>query len=165
MNIKCVETGKVYITTTCAAEATPANQGTISMCCKGKKKSSGGYHWEYTDDPVTEMRQCVCGEWFLPTEEMVSFCSKECRRRVYKYGMPRAARDDKWEFTFDTNLLLVQEYERHGNIKRIARGYGMPEEMFYDQLIKLKENGKYELFKKLLNIQSTLQNHEIVRIA
>lgn len=166
MNIKCVETGKVYITTTCAAEDTAANQSSISKCCNGKRNKTGGLHWEYTDDPVTEKRQCVCGNWFMPTKGKMTFCCDECRRKAYKYDMPRAANIKDREFTFNTNILLVQEYERHGNVKRMADGYGLPEKMFYDQLIKLKENGQYALIKKLLNIQSTLQNHEVgVRIA
>ena len=45
--VRCVETGKVYRTIHEANKDTGANIGRICACCKGKAKTTGGYHWEY----------------------------------------------------------------------------------------------------------------------
>lgn len=46
--VVCIETGIVYNSVN---EATEANMikghGHISECCKGKRKTAGGYHWQY----------------------------------------------------------------------------------------------------------------------
>lgn len=47
--VKCVETGEVFKSLRAAAEATGANQSNICNCCKGKKKTAVGFHWEYVE--------------------------------------------------------------------------------------------------------------------
>ena len=47
--VLCVETNTVYTSTMEAGRKTKINQGHISECCLGKRKTAGGYHWEYTD--------------------------------------------------------------------------------------------------------------------
>lgn len=43
--IICIETGKVYNS---VKEAELVNNSFhISRCCSGKRKTSGGYHWQY----------------------------------------------------------------------------------------------------------------------
>ena len=46
--VMCIETGRIYDS---VLEATEDNQikghGHISECCKGKRKTVGGYHWKY----------------------------------------------------------------------------------------------------------------------
>lgn len=43
----CVETGIYYESTREAQRQTGAYHGDISKCCKGTKKTSGGYRWKY----------------------------------------------------------------------------------------------------------------------
>lgn len=50
--VKCVETGEVFKSLHAAAEATGANPPNICNCCKGKKKTAAGYHWEYAEVTV-----------------------------------------------------------------------------------------------------------------
>ena len=43
----CVETGIIYNSITEAAKAVNRSIGNISNCCKGKRKTSAGFHWRY----------------------------------------------------------------------------------------------------------------------
>lgn len=44
---ECIELGIIYNSINDAMSETGANH--ISECCKGKQKTSGGYHWRYVD--------------------------------------------------------------------------------------------------------------------
>lgn len=49
--IRCIETGKIYNTSREAANDIGAKKTNgIVATCKGKQKTSGGYHWEYIDE-------------------------------------------------------------------------------------------------------------------
>lgn len=45
--VKCVETGIIYCSTQECARQTGLSQSRIWECCVGKRKTCGGYHWEY----------------------------------------------------------------------------------------------------------------------
>ena len=45
--VKCIETNKIYDSITDAAEKTSINRGHINSVCQGKRKTAGGFHWEY----------------------------------------------------------------------------------------------------------------------
>ena len=45
--VYCIEQQKVYPSALVAAQETGATNGGISCCCRGKQKTSGGYHWRY----------------------------------------------------------------------------------------------------------------------
>lgn len=45
----CVETGEEYFGGADASRKTGVNQGHITQCCKGNRKTAGGYHWIYKD--------------------------------------------------------------------------------------------------------------------
>lgn len=45
--VKCIETDIVYISTVSANRETGIDNSSISKCCKGKRKTAGGYHWQY----------------------------------------------------------------------------------------------------------------------
>lgn len=45
--IKCVTTNKIYYSIAEAAEDTGACYSSITKCCKGDRKTAGGYEWEY----------------------------------------------------------------------------------------------------------------------
>ena len=45
--ILCVETGEVFASIADASEATGANKPNICNCCKGNRKTAGGFHWRY----------------------------------------------------------------------------------------------------------------------
>ena len=47
VEVKCVETGIVYESLREAAKAVGASTANICNCCKGKRHTAGGYHWEY----------------------------------------------------------------------------------------------------------------------
>ena len=43
----CLETNTIYHGAKEAQELTNIDDGTIGLCCKGKRKTAGGFHWEY----------------------------------------------------------------------------------------------------------------------
>lgn len=45
--VRCIETGKVFKTTKQAAKIAGVSYSMISMAASGKRKTAGGYHWEY----------------------------------------------------------------------------------------------------------------------
>lgn len=45
--VRCVELDTVFETAREAERQTGALNGKISMCCHGKAKTAGGYHWEF----------------------------------------------------------------------------------------------------------------------
>lgn len=45
----CVETGIVYASSMEAERKTGASHSNIIKCCLGKQKTTGGYHWKYSD--------------------------------------------------------------------------------------------------------------------
>ena len=50
--VRCVETGVIYPAIAEAARATGLQNSKISLCCQGKRHTTGGYHWEYYDTPI-----------------------------------------------------------------------------------------------------------------
>ena len=45
--VLCVETVITYDSVTAASEQTGINLSNISQCCLGKRKTAGGYHWQF----------------------------------------------------------------------------------------------------------------------
>lgn len=45
--VRCIETGIVYYSATNAGEETHNRANAIIACCRGKRKTCGGLHWEY----------------------------------------------------------------------------------------------------------------------
>ena len=45
--VRCIETGVVYPGVSIAARETGTSCSNITACCKGRRKSTGGFHWEY----------------------------------------------------------------------------------------------------------------------
>ena len=43
----CIETNIVYDCIKSASESTGVSEGNISRCCRGIRKTAGGYHWKY----------------------------------------------------------------------------------------------------------------------
>lgn len=50
--VRCVETGTIYPAIAEAARATNTRGSKITLCCQGKRHTTGGYHWEYFDAPI-----------------------------------------------------------------------------------------------------------------
>lgn len=48
--VYCVELEKVFESAKLAAMQLGLSDSNIAKCCKGKYKTTGGYHWEYADD-------------------------------------------------------------------------------------------------------------------
>lgn len=46
---KCIETGVIYYSAREAARQMGLQQSAISKCCRGKQKTSGGFHFEYVE--------------------------------------------------------------------------------------------------------------------
>jgi group I intron endonuclease len=44
---RCIETGIVYRSAREAARQTGLSSVRISMCCRGERQTTGGFHWEY----------------------------------------------------------------------------------------------------------------------
>lgn len=47
--VKCIELNTVYDSIKQASAKTGCKKSNIVNVCKGKKKTTGGYHWEYVD--------------------------------------------------------------------------------------------------------------------
>ena len=45
--VRCIELNIIYDSLVQASEKTGLNKGHISECCNGKRKTCGGYTWEY----------------------------------------------------------------------------------------------------------------------
>ena len=45
--VVCIETGEVFANATQAGKSTGIARQHINACCNGKRKSAGGYHWQY----------------------------------------------------------------------------------------------------------------------
>ena len=45
--VRCVETGIIYKSSREASRKLKISQSGISLCCLNKRKTAGGYHWEY----------------------------------------------------------------------------------------------------------------------
>ena len=48
----CIETGKIYCNAREASEKTGACYSKIGACCRGERKTCGGFHWEYYEEVV-----------------------------------------------------------------------------------------------------------------
>jgi predicted GIY-YIG superfamily endonuclease len=48
-SVVCVELNVVFNTMTDAHEKMSVDVSAIAKCCKGQRKSAGGYHWRYKD--------------------------------------------------------------------------------------------------------------------
>ena len=48
--VRCVETGEIFESCSDAAKAKNIKGHHIPECCKGQRKTCGGYHWEYIDN-------------------------------------------------------------------------------------------------------------------
>lgn len=46
-SVRCIETGEVFDKMEDAAKSVGVSGGMITMAVKGKRKTAGGYHWEY----------------------------------------------------------------------------------------------------------------------
>lgn len=53
--VYCVELDKVFESAKSAAIQLGLSDSNIAKCCKGKYKTTGGYHWKYADNLVKEM--------------------------------------------------------------------------------------------------------------
>lgn len=51
--VYCVELEIVFENATEAGKKLGINSGTIIACCKGTRKTCGGYHWSYYEEPVS----------------------------------------------------------------------------------------------------------------
>ena len=45
--IRCVETGAIYPSGRAIQREFGISQSNISMCCRGERRTAGGFHWEY----------------------------------------------------------------------------------------------------------------------
>ena len=49
LKVLCVETGKIYPSTIEVQREFGFSQGNISLCCNGKRKTCGCFHWRYVE--------------------------------------------------------------------------------------------------------------------
>lgn len=52
----CVETKQIFDTLKQAGECYNISSKSICSCCKGKRETTGGYHWKYYDEYLTESK-------------------------------------------------------------------------------------------------------------
>ena len=48
--VYCIELDKIFESTCEASRELGISQSSISLVCRGKRKTAGGYHWEYVDN-------------------------------------------------------------------------------------------------------------------
>lgn len=48
--VRCIEKDIAFNSINEAGNFAKVDPSTISKCCRGKQKTSGGYHWEYVDN-------------------------------------------------------------------------------------------------------------------
>ena len=51
-SVYCIELNQVFESTIFAGKKLDISHSHISMCCKGKRKTCGGYHWKYYKEIV-----------------------------------------------------------------------------------------------------------------
>lgn len=51
--VRCLETGTVYPGISEAARQTGLSSSNIAACCKGRRRSTGGFRWEYAENVTT----------------------------------------------------------------------------------------------------------------
>lgn len=47
--VECIETGIIYDSASVASRETGIDNSAITKCCKGMRKTIGGYHWKYVE--------------------------------------------------------------------------------------------------------------------
>lgn len=47
--VRCIETNIIYESLRSAADQTGVDISSISRCCNGKRKTCGGFHWEFIE--------------------------------------------------------------------------------------------------------------------
>ena len=47
--VLCIETGEIYMTAVEAGKQININYKHICDCCRGRRKTTGGYHWKYVE--------------------------------------------------------------------------------------------------------------------
>lgn len=57
--VLCVETGIIYISTKEAGKLLNIDASCISKCCRGERKTAGGYHWKYANTDNNEVRSDI----------------------------------------------------------------------------------------------------------
>ena len=50
--VKCLETGIIYSSIKRVERQTGIDRGSISLCCRGKRHTAGGFHWTYVNKEV-----------------------------------------------------------------------------------------------------------------
>lgn len=53
--VVCIETSKVYLSILDVERKLGLAQSNISKCCKGQRKTAGGYHWQYYTDFILDI--------------------------------------------------------------------------------------------------------------
>lgn len=54
--VKCIETSEIYYSAKNAQDNTGCRANAITACCKGKRKTCGGFHWEYATKSEAEAK-------------------------------------------------------------------------------------------------------------
>lgn len=55
--VRCIETGIIYYSAKKAEEETHSRANGIIACCRGKRKTCGGFHWEYVVTRIEAEKQ------------------------------------------------------------------------------------------------------------
>lgn len=153
MNVKCIETGKVYSSQVDAELDMRVCASSISLVLSGKRPHANGYHFERTDEPALKIkRRCRCGTWFMPKHPKQYCCCPEC------YSPPQIARmhvklgdsvDTERPFEFETNMMIVSDSLRGKPLTDIADMTKRTIESVTAQYQHLIETGVFYEYAKL----------------
>jgi len=119
MNVKCIETGKVYESSLIAAAETGACKDSIEKVCLGKRKTSGGLRWEY-----------------IRTQKVIKVAKKE----YPIFDRP---------FSFDTRLMLVNAIKRGESVKQFAIDTKRSTKAVKAEMKRMKKSGEWERIQRI----------------
>lgn len=149
----CIETKKIYKSSTIAGKELGIDNSTISKCCKGDAKEAGGFHWmfadEYSEEKASEVlentrndnhRRVMCVDTrkvydtikdaALDVGANGSEISACCRGKI------KSAGNKRWLYLEDVTEEKIQE------LLSVDISYGKPKPIYCVELDMVFENAK-----------------------
>lgn len=165
MNVKCMETGKIYASTAHAADVMGLDMSAIGYCVRGKRKATHGYHFKRTNELVTEKRMCGCGAWFMPKGHRDFIC-RECRKAKLRPAIKKEKHEQYYSGPFfeDTYVMMVADAERGRGMERIAAAENRDHMAVVEELERIRHNGIYDGIRRRMGDEAP-RKISFVRIA
>jgi hypothetical protein len=122
------------------------SRSAVGRVCRGERKTAYGYSFGYTNNPVTEMRICECGNRYTPKNKYDYYCA-DCGKNGSSLG-PKKITDRP--FTLATNLMIVYDAVRGKPVSRTADATNRSVEAVEAQRELLMNTGTYKKYLSVL---------------